>query len=230
MIVFCDKSVPHTYGANPNDPWQIYWAHFSGSMAEYFTLKTGLAGLACTLKLNDMTAIMPYMETMLRHAKKATEDIHRISAFTALRMALLETISQITEISQQGYSPLINHSIQVMTSHLNDKLNLDQLSKTIGSSKYYFVRNFKNRVGQTPMYYYNYLKIKEAKILLISTDKSVFEIRKLFAIVHLFTFQKLSRNLQVFLQETIEINIRGNISSSSYPSIARHRYCLLQSF
>ncbi len=198
MLLFCDKALPHAYGANPDNPWQIYWAHFSGPMAEIFTQKTGLTGLACALKLNDLSIIIPYMEKMLHHADKATDPLNHIMASTALRMALLETIRQINDTSNHTYSPLIHQSIQIMKSHIEGRIDLDQVSRAVGSSKYHFVRNFKNQVGQTPMHYYNMLKIENAKELLITTDRSILEISKTFGYSTPFYFSETFKKFTGF--------------------------------
>lgn len=179
MLVFCDAGIPHSYGANPSDPWTIHWAHFGGPFADYFRDRTGLAGLACTVRLPDLTEILPQMESMLSYAADTSDDLNRIGAFTCLRAALVETIKQIVNTDQSHQDPIIDKSIRIMTANLQKRLDLNDLAKASGLSKYHFVRQFKSNTGKTPMQYYNILKTEHAKKLLVSTDMTVSEISRI---------------------------------------------------
>lgn len=35
-ILFIPKETPHIYGTDSNNPWDIYWGHFSGDSSQYY--------------------------------------------------------------------------------------------------------------------------------------------------------------------------------------------------
>lgn len=70
----------------------------------------------------------------------------------------------------------INHLIDYIENHLEDKLDLDSLSQEAGYSKYHLHRMFTNIVGFTVHSYIKRRKLTEASRLLIFTDKPIIEI------------------------------------------------------
>ena len=67
---------------------------------------------------------------------------------------------------------LVNKILSYLKNNIYSTINLDYLSERLFYSKAYLNATFKESVGHTIKYYYNYLKIKEAKKIL-RADKNI---------------------------------------------------------
>ncbi len=83
-----------------------------------------------------------------------------------LLAALLYEFSQLAQPPEQNMVLQIKSYIQ---RHLAEPLNLEQLAKQVGLSKYHFSREFKRRSGLTPMAFLRQERVEAARSLLLST-------------------------------------------------------------
>lgn len=63
-----------------------------------------------------------------------------------------------------------------MTQSFQDPITLDMLAKICDINKYYLAYLFKKEIGMAPINYLNDVRIKEAKIMLETTDLTIGEI------------------------------------------------------
>lgn len=87
-------------------------------------------------------------------------------------------IESVTEFEKGGTSITENIKIAIgfIKSHSNEKLSLDIIANQAGLSKYYFLREFKNITGYTPISYINKIRCENAKKMLLSGNYNVKEI------------------------------------------------------
>jgi len=71
---------------------------------------------------------------------------------------------------------IIYKSIDILENSLHENISVEELSKKMGFSKYYFSRLFKAVTGYTPKHYYLSRRISEAAIVLLSCNKKIIEI------------------------------------------------------
>jgi AraC-like DNA-binding protein len=65
---------------------------------------------------------------------------------------------------------------EYVEAHLNNRIELVELSAIAGLSVFHFAREFKQSAGVTPHYYLMRRRVERAKELLASTDLSLSEI------------------------------------------------------
>ena len=82
-----------------------------------------------------------------------------------------------------------------MTQSFQDPITLDMLAKICDINKYYLAYLFKKEIGMAPINYLNDVRIKEAKILLATTDLTIGEIANITG------FSSQSFFTQVFKRE-----------------------------
>ncbi len=73
---------------------------------------------------------------------------------------------------------VIKNAIKYIDKNFNKDISLQELSELCGISKQHFCRVFKKKLGIRPLEYLARKRISEAKVLLINTDKSIYEIGK----------------------------------------------------
>ncbi len=78
---------------------------------------------------------------------------------------------------QPGSGPsVVDRVVQYLHVHMTDKITLDELSSVFFTSKSYLVKHFKLETGKTIVEYLNDIRIERAKLLLVTSGKSIEEI------------------------------------------------------
>jgi len=158
----------HAYHSDDQNPWSIYWIHFSGVKAGLF------ARLACqslpierskTSRTNDRIDLF---SEILRHLDRgfSIETIEYINLVLNYLLASFTHLSQFRLVKEAGENDPIAQSINFMLENLRKKLKLCDIAKETGLSASHYSRLFLNRTGHPPIDYFIQLKIQRACRLL----------------------------------------------------------------
>ncbi|MDE6533212.1 MAG: AraC family transcriptional regulator [Muribaculaceae bacterium] len=165
--------IPHSYGAKEQNPWTIYWIHFSGTLARHYAADCAMPHL-----------INPGIGSRIRNRTNLFEEIFSTldSGFSieGIRYAMslfhhyLGTLRYLREYrsagEKSGDRDIIDATIHFMNENIERTITLSQLSSYSGYSQSYLSSVFKERTGHSPLAYFNLLKVRHACQLLDSTD------------------------------------------------------------
>lgn len=166
------------YGADPADPWTIYWVHFCGNK---ITL------------LNQTYSLDQFLEPTILHP-----DERRIQLWNEM----YDSLSMGYSLSNLSYSNfclyhfiatfifpnngikrikmkadnIINEAILFMRENLQEKLTVDDFANRFSFSASHFSGLFKKQTGISPIDYFINLKMQKACQLLDLTDLKIKEI------------------------------------------------------
>ncbi|CUU50872.1 AraC family transcriptional regulator [Clostridium beijerinckii] len=84
---------------------------------------------------------------------------------------------------------------QYVDSNYQEHIDLDDISKSIGFSKYYFTKFFKENTGVTFLDYLNNYRIKKAEWRIIEEDETIAEIAYNCGFNSIKTFNRLFKNI-----------------------------------
>ena len=105
------------------------------------------------------------------------EEQHKANPCQPLISLMLRTLLiQVLILAQMPPATAVERVIQYIEAHLNEKITLEQLSSVAFVSKSYLTKRFKQETGQTIIEYINAARVEKAKMLLVTTKKSVEEI------------------------------------------------------
>ncbi|MEW6193576.1 MAG: AraC family transcriptional regulator [Bacteroidota bacterium] len=161
------KDVAHSYGSDIDNPWTIFWVHFTGKKAGLF------------FNYNDRKKILP---------QKIAWNEHRISLFyetyTSLEhgyiydnivysncclghlLASFRFPSNINKSLKEKKVDLIDEVISFMTNNLKRNFTLKELSNRAGLSVSHLTYLFKKKTNHAPLEYFIFLRIQKACQLL----------------------------------------------------------------
>lgn len=88
--------------------------------------------------------------------------------FRALKIAKYNT--------QRELLKLVSLTKEYLKDNLSEKLSLDRISKSVGVSKYYLHRVFREINGSTPLAYLTFIRLEKAKHQIQFSKDSIFEI------------------------------------------------------
>lgn len=176
VVINCNNY--HIYKTNSLVPWDFKWIHFNGTAAkEYYSL------------LNEETLNIIYLDDYVTFEKMLDNlnkyfDVNDIPSCVKAATQMTNIISQLiiskfTSSNNKKYEEHryeIDKAIDFIQSNYNNKISLDDLTKTAYMSKFYFLRLFKRHTGVSPYEYLINYRINKAKELLKNSDLSVKEI------------------------------------------------------
>lgn len=128
----------------------------------------------------DEQAVLLFEKLYFKHTKKSNPVTEMQECLTLIELlahlsekANIESLSSPTPSTHQTQ---LFRAICYMREHLTDNFSLHDVASHIGYSLSYFNNLFKKYTRHTPYAYFNYLRISEAKYMLLNTSLSIAEI------------------------------------------------------
>ena len=162
----------HQYGADLNDPWSIYWVHFTGDYAKYYyTLLTK------TKKNGTMTAIVNTSRQMLfydilQHLELMNDTDNIIYSNSNLYAYLASFQKSEMKISTNE-NDKIQQCINYMKDNLDKNLKLDDFSRKIMLSSSHLSAIFKKRMKYSPIHLFTSYKVQKACQMLTDSSHNI---------------------------------------------------------
>lgn len=188
--------VPHSYGADPQNPWSIYWLHINGA----------LCGAAATTVMNrddEPFRAIPVgfsdeRNALFIHIANTLLKGYSASNLLQANLALPHYLSSFIapehfgsqKASASDASPT-EKAITYMQENLSNSLSLDNIARSVNLSVSFFSRKFKKDTGYAPIEYFNYLRIQKACQLLHFSTWRINEVASAIGIDDPFYFSRL---------------------------------------
>lgn len=190
--------IPHCYKADENDPWSIYWVHFSGSDARQLHDRY-------QQNRDSGSVHIPFQESRIdffEHIVNILEKGYSKNNLEYVNITLWQLLSSFIysdffrKFGQQTKeSNLINDAIDYMQDSIEESITVKELAQHVNYSVSYFHSIFKEKTGFSPIHYFNQLKIQKACQYLSFTDLSVKEISHKLGFKDPFYFSRLFKKL-----------------------------------
>ena len=189
------KNVPYRYYSLEKNPWTIYWLHFSGTNSRRIFERSLIEG-------NLTTHLVPFEEYRVKQFNQIftmLEESFSIKEMEIMNFRVLHFVTSLIyyrEINPSAYiQDTVSSSIQYMKNNLTEKLSVVRLASEQKLSVSQYLRTFKQKTGQSPIAYFNQLKIQHSCQYLYFTDKSIKEICILLGIDDQYYFSRLFSKL-----------------------------------
>ncbi len=173
-IISLPEGLAHSYRADAQQPWTIYWAHYSGTLAREYSQRIGSEPFAQIGLQPRLIADFEALFSLRRGGYSIDAYIH--SACRLKQMLSFIAYSAQRHQSQPGQAIDLAKVEALMHLHLCGRLNLQALADDANLSKYHFTRKFKQVTGHSPIQHFIHLKMQHACQLLDSTAHSVKQI------------------------------------------------------
>lgn len=171
------KGVKHSYASDNNNPWTIYWAHFSGTVAKflferYYSIAQPIQAIPFESnrieKFNKIYTILEksYAAPQLEYAS--------ILGLNLMASFIYEKVDEIAKNGNKG--DLVDSIITYLNQNLHELLRSEDIAEKFNCSSSYIFALFKKRTGYSLIHYFNLKKIQKACEFLKYTDLSIKEI------------------------------------------------------
>lgn len=146
---------------------------------DYFAYVAALsASTAIKAGVSDFEATETYSKYMKQMRK--VDSIHKVIQ-CMIKMWLDFVYMVRSQECVVNHSPLVHRVFGYINNHINDSINISDMSETVGVSSGYLMRNFKRETGKTVNEYIKEEKLKRACIYLKFFDYSIVDISERLA-------------------------------------------------
>ncbi len=195
QYIILPADVPHSYGADENNPWTIYWVHFKGKISSKFYNEIQQpidVRPDINSRISERISLFEEILNTLK-AGYSNDNLNYAMALFHHFLGSLIYLQQFREATAaHGTSiDIVDAAIHYMKENMGKHITLDELADYIGYSAPHFSSIFKRRTGHSPMMYFNLLKIQHACTLLDNTDLKINQICFKVGIDDMFYFSRL---------------------------------------
>lgn len=191
------RHTPHTYGADPDNPWETYWVHFQGRQADAYTEMIAPDGGNPVIHLPRHQDIAAGIEQLYQYMSQVHTYATLVAATGSLShlLGIIPLSMRATELRSRTAEENMDKTIDFMHRNLARRLTLDELAAVAGMSANHYGTLFGKRFNSTPIDYFNRLKIQRACELLSTTRLRVGEIGEQLGYDDPFYFSRLFKKV-----------------------------------
>lgn len=190
------KNTPHSYGANPNNPWTIYWVHFNGERADSFVYPLEYPReLASSNNSRFLDRIQLFEEIYWNLDAGYTNQNMEFSSILFMHLlGSFKYLSQFRKIKEIQEKDVISKAIMYMKTNLDKKINLPQIATYCKVSVSHFSLLFKRQTSYSPIEYLIFLRMQKACNLLEFSSFSIKKIAENIGYDDAYYFSRIFKN------------------------------------
>jgi AraC-like DNA-binding protein len=183
----------HSYKADENDPWTIYWIHFKGSRS------SAIVDLLVKQKGGNLS-LLPFHEERVHLFNEMYSNLEKgysLNNLLYVNMCLWHYLTSFvfTEkfygSKKVGKISNVDVAIEMMQNKIHETLSLEEIAQKVNLSASHFSNVFKKQTGFSPIEYFIHLKIQKASQYLLFTQLRIKEIASNLGIEDPYYFSRI---------------------------------------
>jgi AraC-like DNA-binding protein len=189
--------MPHSYHSDEQNPWSIYWIHFSGnksSLYSRFACQPMAIERGKTSRISDRIDLFSEIFRNLDRGF-SIETLEYVNLCLPHLLASFTYQSQFRLIKESREKDPVAQSINFMLENLAQKLKLEEIAAETSLSASHYSRLFVNRTGHSPMDYFIQLKIQRACRLLDNSGWMIADVAREMGFDDQFYFSRVFRKV-----------------------------------
>ncbi len=189
--------MPHSYRSDEQNPWSIYWIHFSGRKSDAYARFGGQVVSIERTKTSRVNDRIDLFSEIFRNLDRgfSTETLEYVNQCLPHMLASFTHLSQFRLIKELGEKDIVAQSINFMLESLTKKLKLEEIAAETGLSASHFSRLFVNRTGHSPIDYFIQLKIQRACRLIDNSGWTIADVSREMGFDDQFYFSRVFRKV-----------------------------------
>jgi AraC-like DNA-binding protein len=163
------------YWADIQDPWTIYWVHFTGNNIKEFnnSIPVNTDPVPVNIPFNQLgidlwSNIYSSLETGY-----TKENLINANFFLYSFIATFFFPDPLDDLLKKDSSDIIDQTIDFMRTHIDKRLSVREMSEERNISNSYLTKLFRKSTGMAPMDYFIHLKMQKACQLLYSGNVKI---------------------------------------------------------
>ena len=201
---------PLVYWSDTEDPWSIYWVHFTSDALQAFNRAYHIVRV-------HGTQFIPHNEKGIRIWEEMYENLSRgyspenLMNTNLCLYHLIATFVFSQQQNQNSSSPekaIIRETIDYMKNNLDKTIRIEDFADLNKYSVSHFSKLFRLTTGMSPIEYFIHLKMQKACQLLYTEDSRVKQIAALLGYDDPYYFSRLFKKYMNTSPETYRKSVR----------------------
>ena len=175
------------------DQTEVYWVHFTGGNVKNILRSYGISDNQKIFSCGSNLDYQNHFRSMIEELQLCRDDYPEMLEMN-LRQIFIKLHRQLTSASKVENSILAEEMDKAMlyfNKHYSDDISIEDFAASMHMSTSWFIRNFKQYTGQTPMQYILSIRIVNAENLLENTDYNLSEISRIIGYENPLYFSRI---------------------------------------
>ncbi|UKA63149.1 helix-turn-helix domain-containing protein [Arthrobacter sp. FW306-04-A] len=180
----------HSYGADPDDPWTLWWLHVAGNDLEELLRAGGMTAAAPVRRPQNLFRTVSLIEEVVMWMGDVTS-----LSLLAASGAAWHLLTLLTADVQAGapVESTVEQAMQYLRTHLHERVSIADLAARANLSPSHFAAVFRKQVGYPVLKYQTEHRMARARELLDTTDQPVSSIAHAVGYPDAFYFSRQFR-------------------------------------
>ncbi|MDL5350880.1 AraC family transcriptional regulator [Microbacterium sp. zg-YB36] len=188
--VVIPAGMPHSYGADAEDPWTIWWCHVRGSDVPDLLEAAGVGPHRVTLSLRAVDRATALVDEIATSLERDTTPA-RLIATSGMAWRLLTQLAVDRVLPEEG-TPL-QRAIRFLEERVDARVQVPELAAMVGVSASHLTALFRDATGGGVLAYHLAQKMARARWLLDTTELPVAEVGREVGMADPFYFSRQFR-------------------------------------
>lgn len=189
-LVWVNCHQPHEHGANPLNPWEVYWLRIEGPQLEAICRMLSVTDAPVFPEFESTEAAVLYRRIFDWMEQDVPECPVLIHAEIARLLALVFRARLRSTKEVESIPVVLRRPVEWMKLFYFESVRVSKLAKMAGLSAGHFTRVFKSTFGTSPIDWLRRERISQAKRRLVDTESSIKEIAEQVGYSDRFFFSK----------------------------------------
>ena len=211
MVLYRPKE-PQKYEYYAEDQTEVYWVHFTGSNVTNILRSYGLTKDKKIFYCGSGLEYQNHFRSMIQELQMCKDDysemleIHLRQIFIKLH----RYFNTVSKVNNSQIAEEIDKATLYFTEHYNRNICIEEYAKKHHMSTSWFIRNFKQYTGITPMQYILSIRIYNAEILLQNEHYNITEISNIIGYDNPLYFSRIFKKTKGISPSEYRKNIAQN--------------------
>lgn len=194
MVLYRPKE-PQKYEYYAKDQTEVYWLHFTGSDVKNILRSYGLTQERQIFYCGSGLEYQTYFRSIIQELQTKKESFEEMTEMY-LRQIFIRMERYLLTTSMEEHRPVlevIDQATLYFSEHYHENISIEEYAQSQNMSVSWFIRNFKQYTGMTPMQYVLSIRLQNAETLLANPQYNITEIANIIGYENPLYFSRIFR-------------------------------------
>lgn len=197
MVLYRPKE-PQKYEYYGEDQTEVYWVHFTGSDVTNILRSYGLTKDKHVFYCGSGLEYQNHFRAMIQELQMCKDDYEEmlVILFKQILIKLHRYFNTTSKVDNRQIAEEIDKATLYFAEHYNEEICIEDYAQKHHMSTSWFIRNFKQYTGSTPMQYILSIRIYNAEALLQNEQYNVTEISNIVGYDNPLYFSRIFKKVK----------------------------------